>query len=104
MAVQPVLTPCGTARRRLAGGVTLIVTVIGLLSTSIAQVIACSSDNYYISAGNSKRYDEPSCTLACGMEMAQPSLCRSPTLWSSNLQPTDRRTCLSATQPGSCLV
>ncbi len=34
---------------------TLVVTIIGLLSTSIAQVIACSSDNYYISDGNSKR-------------------------------------------------
>ena len=40
---------------RFAGGVTLVVSIIGLLSTSIAQVIACSSDNYYISASQSKR-------------------------------------------------
>ena len=42
-------------RCRWAGAATVVITVIGLLSTSIAQVIACSSDNYYISESNNKR-------------------------------------------------
>lgn len=33
----------------------LIVTIIGLLSTGIAQIIACSADTYYIDNSTSKR-------------------------------------------------
>ena len=46
----------------------MVITVIGLLSTSIAQVIACSSDNYYISASHSKRCEHTT-------ESRQMSLC-----------------------------
>lgn len=37
------------------GYVTLIITIIGLLSTGIAQIIACSADNYFIDSSLSKR-------------------------------------------------
>lgn len=46
----------GYLTHRFFGFLTLIITIIGLLSTGIAQIIACSADTYYLSDNHDKRF------------------------------------------------